>query len=86
MSRTGRMVPGDRSAWARRSPACSRCCRPALAHPNLTGVVALLGVCAVGGLVYAALGAVLGVVRLSELRFLMRRQPGVRPADPTEQP
>jgi len=25
-------------------------------------------------------------VKFSELRFLMRRQPGVRPADPTEQP
>jgi putative peptidoglycan lipid II flippase len=49
-------------------------------------VVALLGICALGGLAYGALGAVLGVVRLSEMRFLMRRQPGVRPADPTEQP
>ena len=36
--------------------------------------------------VYAALGALLGVVRLSELRAVMRRQPGVRPADPGEQP
>jgi putative peptidoglycan lipid II flippase len=60
--------------------------KPALAHPDITGVVALLGTCTVGGLIYGALGAVLGVVRLSEMRFLMRRQPGVRPADPTEQP
>ncbi len=60
--------------------------RSALARPNLTGVVALLGLCAVGGAVYGGLGAVLGVVRLSEMRFLLRRQPGVRPADPTEQP
>ena len=60
--------------------------RPALAHPDLLGVVALLGLCAGGGLVYAALGAVLGVVKLSELRAMLRRQPGVRPADPTEQP
>jgi putative peptidoglycan lipid II flippase len=60
--------------------------RPALAHPDLKGVIALLGTCAVGGLAYGALGALLGVVRLSEMRFLMRRQPGVRPADPGEQP
>jgi putative peptidoglycan lipid II flippase len=60
--------------------------RPALARPDLTGVAALLGVCALGGLIYGGLGAALGVVRLSEMRFLLRRQPGVRPADPTEQP
>jgi putative peptidoglycan lipid II flippase len=60
--------------------------RPALAHPDLKGVIALLALCALGGLVYGALGAALGVVRLSEMRFLMRRQPGVRSADPTEQP
>ncbi|HJU31003.1 MAG TPA: hypothetical protein VJ740_06105, partial [Hyphomicrobiaceae bacterium] len=60
--------------------------RPALAHPDLKGVIALLGACALGGVVYGALGAVLGVVKLSEMRFLMRRQPGVRPADPGEQP
>jgi len=60
--------------------------KPALAHPDLGGVIALLGTCAIGGLVYGALGAVLGVVRLSEMRFLMRRQPGVRPAAPDEQP
>jgi len=60
--------------------------RPVLARPDLIGVVALLGLCAAGTLIYGALGAVLGVVKLSEMRFLLRRQPGVRPADPTEQP
>jgi putative peptidoglycan lipid II flippase len=60
--------------------------RPALSRPDLTGVVVLLGICALGALIYGGLGALLGVVKLSELRFLMRRQPGVRPADPTEQP
>jgi putative peptidoglycan lipid II flippase len=57
-----------------------------LAHPDLLGVVALLGLCAAGGLVYGALGAAIGVVKVSEIRAMMRRQPGVRPADPTEQP
>jgi putative peptidoglycan lipid II flippase len=59
---------------------------PALAHANIKGVVALFGVCALGMVVYAALGALLGIVRLSELRFVMRRQPGLRSADPDEQP
>jgi putative peptidoglycan lipid II flippase len=60
--------------------------KPALAHPDLRGVIALLGACVAGGVVYGALGALLGVVKLSEMRFLVRRQPGVRPADPGEQP
>jgi putative peptidoglycan lipid II flippase len=59
---------------------------PALAHANLKGVAALFGVCVLGAAVYAALGTLLGVVRLSELRFVMRRQPGLRSADPDEQP
>jgi putative peptidoglycan lipid II flippase len=59
---------------------------PALAHANIKGVAALFGVCALGMVVYAALGALLGVVRLAELRFVMRRQPGLRSADPDEQP
>jgi putative peptidoglycan lipid II flippase len=59
---------------------------PVLAHASFTGVMALLGVCALGLAVYAGLGMLLGVVRLSELRFVMRRQPGLRPADPGEQP
>jgi putative peptidoglycan lipid II flippase len=57
-----------------------------LAHANLLGVVTALGICALGAIVYAALGALLGVVRLSELRFVMRRQPGLRSIDPGEQP
>lgn len=48
--------------------------RQALAHPNLLGMLALFSVCAVGGAVYGALGVVLGVLNLSELRFMMRRQ------------
>ncbi len=59
---------------------------PALAHANIMGVVALFAVCALGAAAYALLGTILGVVRLSELRFMLRRQPGVRPADPGEQP
>jgi putative peptidoglycan lipid II flippase len=59
---------------------------PVLASADFKGVVALVGVCVVGGTVYAALGTLLGVVRLSELRFVMRRQPGLRSADPDEQP
>lgn len=58
--------------------------RPVLAHPDLMGVAALLGLCAAGGAVYGALGAVLGVVRLSEIRLMMRRPPGVIPAGPAE--
>jgi putative peptidoglycan lipid II flippase len=57
---------------------------PALAHPDLIGVVALFGLCALGGITYAALGAILGVINLSELRFLLRREPGIRPVDPGE--
>jgi putative peptidoglycan lipid II flippase len=60
--------------------------RPALAHPDLTGIVALLGLCAGGGLAYGALGTVLGVVKLSEIRAMLRRQPGVKPADPAGPP
>src|SRR5829696_3030589 len=58
---------------------------PVLARANVKGVAALLGVCALGGAVYAALGALLGIVRLSELRFVMRRQPGLKADDPGEQ-
>ncbi|MDP1907121.1 MAG: lipid II flippase MurJ, partial [Hyphomicrobium sp.] len=59
---------------------------PSLARGNLLGIAALLGVCALGGVVYGALGALLGVVRLSELRYVLRRQPGLRSSDPAEQP
>jgi putative peptidoglycan lipid II flippase len=59
---------------------------PQLAHANLVGVVVLLAICAVGALAYGLLGALVGVVRLSELRFMVRRPPGLRAADPGEQP
>lgn len=55
---------------------------PALARPDLLAGAALAGLCVVGGAAYAVLGAVLGVVKLSELRAVVRRQPVVRPADP----
>jgi putative peptidoglycan lipid II flippase len=62
--------------------------RPALAHPDLVGAAALLGLCAVGGVVYGAVGAALGVVKLSEIRFMMRRPPAntpnVKPDGPGE--
>jgi putative peptidoglycan lipid II flippase len=57
-----------------------------LGQPDLTGIAVLLGLCALGGFVYAALGAMLGVVKLSELRFMMRREPGIKPIDPGEPP
>jgi putative peptidoglycan lipid II flippase len=57
-----------------------------LAHANFMGVVTALALCALGGVVYAALGALFGVVKLSELRFVMRRQPGLSSIDPGEQP
>lgn len=59
---------------------------PLLAHVNFAGVGALLGLCALGAAVYAALGGLFGIVRLSELRFVMRRQPGLKSIDPGEQP
>ena len=55
-----------------------------LAQADLLGVVALLGICALGALAYGALGALLGVVNFSELRLAMRRQPGLKSADPDE--
>jgi putative peptidoglycan lipid II flippase len=59
---------------------------PLLAPATVKGALALLGVCVLGTVVYAVLGAMLGIVRLSELRFVMRRQPGLRSIDPSEQP
>jgi len=59
---------------------------PLLAHANFKGVVVLVGVCALGSVAYAALGGLLGILRLSELRFVMRRQPGLTSIDPGEQP
>jgi putative peptidoglycan lipid II flippase len=57
-----------------------------LAHPGIAGVLALLAVCALGALVYGALGALLGVLKVSEMRLLLRRQSGVKPADPIAEP
>jgi putative peptidoglycan lipid II flippase len=57
-----------------------------LAHANFLGVVTALGVCALGAIVYAVLGALVGIIKLSELRFVMRRQPGLSSIDPGEQP
>ena len=59
---------------------------PSLASGNLLGIAALLGVCALGAVVYGALGALLGIVRPSELRYVLRRQPGLKSSDPGEQP
>jgi putative peptidoglycan lipid II flippase len=59
---------------------------PSLAHANLAGIAALLGICAWGAAAYATLGALLGVVKLSELRSVLRRQPGLTSLDPGEQP
>ncbi|HJQ56104.1 MAG TPA: hypothetical protein VJ890_04320, partial [Vineibacter sp.] len=39
----------------------------------------LAGICVGGGLVYLTAGELLGVLRLRELRGLLRRQPGVKP-------
>jgi putative peptidoglycan lipid II flippase len=60
--------------------------RSALTNPDLPGIAALLGLCVGGGLVYGAFGAALGIVKLSELRAMLRHQPGVRPAGPAEPP
>ena len=59
---------------------------PALARADLRGALALLAACVIGAAIYAALGALLGVVRLSELRYVLRRQPGLKSTDPGEQP
>ena len=60
---------------------------PVLAQRQREGRGGLfVALCVLGGAVYAALGALLGIVRLSELRFVMRRQPGLRSDDPGEQP
>jgi len=65
--------------------ACRELARP-LAHADFAGAVALVGLCALGGVVYLTLGALLGVIRAPELRSLLRRQPGVTPIDPGEPP
>ncbi len=77
---------GDGSAWGWccgwRLPGWRRPWRT----PTSRASSHLLGVCALGAVVYAALGALLGIVKLSELRFVLRRQPGLRSLDPGEQP
>jgi len=55
-----------------------------LARPDISGGLALAATCAAGVAAYALLGVVLGIVRMSELRSLMRRQPGLKSADPGE--
>ena len=57
-----------------------------LAHANLAGVIALLIACAVGATAYGVFGAALGVVRLSELRFMLRRPASVTAVDQGEPP
>ncbi len=59
---------------------------PLLARADLEGTIVLLAVCAAGGAAYAVLGGLLGIVRISELRYLLRRPPGLRSTDPGEQP
>jgi putative peptidoglycan lipid II flippase len=58
---------------------------PVVAQANVKGALAFVALCLLGAAVYAALGALLGVVRLSEMRFVMRRQPGLKSDDPGEQ-
>jgi putative peptidoglycan lipid II flippase len=62
----------------------------ALARADLVGAAALLGLCALGAAVYGVAGALLGIIRLSELRSMIRRpraaRPDVKPADPDGQP
>lgn len=55
-----------------------------LSQANVAGAVALAGICLLGVAAYALLGAALGIVKLSELRYVMRRQPGLRSDDPGE--
>ena len=57
-----------------------------LSRADIEGGMALAGICLIGILAYAVVGAALGVVRISELRYVMRRQPGLTSADPGEQP
>ncbi|WP_428676300.1 murein biosynthesis integral membrane protein MurJ [Reyranella sp.] len=57
-----------------------------LSRADIEGGVALAGICLIGIAAYAVLGAALGVVRISELRYVMRRQPNLKSADPGEQP
>jgi putative peptidoglycan lipid II flippase len=49
------------------------------ATPGAMRWVALALLCAGGALIYGVLGAALGIVRIAEIRALLRRQAGVRP-------
>ncbi len=49
-----------------------------LHQASMLGGVTLAGLCLLGGLVYAAAGELLGVLRLAELRSLLRRPPGLK--------
>jgi putative peptidoglycan lipid II flippase len=49
------------------------------AAPGLTRWLALAALCAGGAAIYGVIGAALGIVRLSEIRALLRRQAGLRP-------
>ncbi|MBX3499644.1 MAG: murein biosynthesis integral membrane protein MurJ [Alphaproteobacteria bacterium] len=51
----------------------------AFATPGAMRWLALAALCLGGAALYGAVGAALGIVRLSEIRGLLRRQPGVRP-------
>ena len=50
----------------------------ALDHASFSGVIALIGVCALGLMIYTAAAALLGTVRLAELRFMIGRQPSLK--------
>ena len=60
--------------------------RPVMAHSDIAGFLGLAVICVAGAFAYGLFGAALRIVNLSELRFVMRRQPGVRPVSPDEQP
>jgi putative peptidoglycan lipid II flippase len=49
------------------------------ATPGVTRWLALATLCAGGAAIYGVMGAALGIIRLSEIRALLRRQAGVRP-------
>ena len=57
-----------------------------LARPDISGGMALAATCAAGVAAYALLGVALGIVQPSELRYALRRQPGLKSADPGEPP
>ncbi len=55
--------------------------RPSLASANLLGMAALAILCVAGAASYAVVGAVMGVVKLSELRAVLRRRRALAPDD-----